>query len=473
MQKGNVWVVDDDSSIRWVLERAISREGMSCKTFEHANDVLNALNTEIPDVLLSDIRMPDIDGLSLLKIIKEQCPTLPVIIMTAHSDLDAAVNAYQQGAFDYLPKPFDIDETLALIDRAITHYREQKQPTNDENSLQSVSDMIGEAPAMQEVYRIIGRLSRSSISVLINGESGTGKELVAHALHRHSPRATAPFIALNMAAIPKDLIESELFGHEKGAFTGASQVRQGRFEQANGGSLFLDEIGDMPLDIQTRLLRVLAEGQFYRVGGYAPVKVDVRIIAATHQDLEKRVQAGDFREDLYHRLNVIRIQLPPLRDRTEDIPSLARYFLQKTAKELGVEAKVLHQQSLQIMMEYNWSGNVRQLENVCRWLTVMTASQEIMPQDLPQEIRQPDEKVKSVSRLSSQHWSQHLSLWADEALSEGKENILTDALPQFERTLLLSALAYTQGHKQDAARLLGWGRNTLTRKLKELGIEEY
>lgn len=474
MQKGNVWVVDDDSSIRWVLERAISREGMSCKAFEHANDVLNALNTEIPDVLLSDIRMPDIDGLSLLKIIKEQYPTLPVIIMTAHSDLDAAVNAYQQGAFDYLPKPFDIDETLALIDRAITHYHEQKQPNTDETSLQSVTDMIGEAPAMQEVYRIIGRLSRSSISVLINGESGTGKELVAHALHRHSPRASSPFIALNMAAIPKDLIESELFGHEKGAFTGASQVRQGRFEQANGGSLFLDEIGDMPLDIQTRLLRVLAEGQFYRVGGYAPVKVDVRIIAATHQDLEKRVQAGDFREDLYHRLNVIRIQLPPLRDRTEDIPSLARYFLQKTAKELGVEAKVLHQQSLQIMMEYNWSGNVRQLENVCRWLTVMTASQEIMPQDLPQEIRQPDEKAKNINRIaSSQHWSQHLSLWADEALGEGKENILTDALPQFERTLLLSALAYTQGHKQDAARLLGWGRNTLTRKLKELGIEEY
>ncbi|WP_193015861.1 nitrogen regulation protein NR(I) [Proteus sp. FME41] len=473
MQKGNVWVVDDDSAIRWVLERAISREGMLCRTFEHANDVLNALNTEMPDVLLSDIRMPDIDGLSLLRLIKENYPTLPVIIMTAHSDLDAAVNAYQQGAFDYLPKPFDIDETLALVDRAITHYREQKQPNNTGAALQSVSDMIGEAPAMQEVYRIIGRLSRSSISVLINGESGTGKELVAHALHRHSPRASSPFIALNMAAIPKDLIESELFGHEKGAFTGASQVRQGRFEQANGGSLFLDEIGDMPLDIQTRLLRVLAEGQFYRVGGYAPVKVDVRIIAATHQDLEKRVQAGDFREDLYHRLNVIRIQLPPLRDRTEDIPNLARYFLQKTAKELGVETKVLHQQSLQVMMEYTWSGNVRQLENVCRWLTVMTASQEIMPQDLPQEIRQPDEKTKGLSRPYSQHWSQHLSLWADEALSEGKENILTDALPQFERTLLLSALAYTQGHKQDAARLLGWGRNTLTRKLKELGIEEY
>ncbi|OAT51047.1 nitrogen regulation protein NR(I) [Proteus hauseri ATCC 700826] len=473
MQKGNVWVVDDDSSIRWVLERAITREGMLCRAFEHANDVLKALNSEQPDVLLSDIRMPDMDGLSLLKIIKEQYPTLPVIIMTAHSDLDAAVNAYQQGAFDYLPKPFDIDETLALIERAITHYREQKQPNNAENILQSVSDMIGEAPAMQEVYRIIGRLSRSSISVLINGESGTGKELVAHALHRHSPRALAPFIALNMAAIPKDLIESELFGHEKGAFTGASQVRQGRFEQANGGSLFLDEIGDMPLDIQTRLLRVLAEGQFYRVGGYAPVKVDVRIIAATHQDLEKRVNEGDFREDLYHRLNVIRIQLPPLRDRTEDIPSLARYFLQKTAKELGVETKSLHEQSLKTMMEYVWSGNVRQLENVCRWLTVMTASQEIMPQDLPSEIRLADEKAKNINRLTSQHWSQHLSLWADEALGEGKENILNDALPQFERTLLLSALAYTQGHKQDAARLLGWGRNTLTRKLKELGIEDY
>ncbi|MCT0070944.1 nitrogen regulation protein NR(I) [Proteus mirabilis] len=473
MQKGNIWVVDDDSSIRWVLERAITREGLTCKTFEHANDVLSALNSELPDVLLSDIRMPDIDGLSLLKSVKEQHPTLPVIIMTAHSDLDAAVNAYQQGAFDYLPKPFDIDDTLALIHRAITHYREQKQPNTTETNLQSVSDMIGEAPAMQEVYRIIGRLSRSSISVLINGESGTGKELVAHALHRHSPRAQAPFIALNMAAIPKDLIESELFGHEKGAFTGASQVRQGRFEQANGGSLFLDEIGDMPLDIQTRLLRVLAEGQFYRVGGYAPVKVDVRIIAATHQDLEKRVMEGDFREDLYHRLNVIRIQLPPLRDRTEDIPSLARYFLQKTARELGVETKVLHQQSLHCMMEYHWSGNVRQLENVCRWLTVMTASQEIMPQDLPQEIRQSDEKGKSIPRISSQHWSQHLSLWADEVFSKGKENILNDALPQFERTLLLSALSYTKGHKQDAARLLGWGRNTLTRKLKELGIEEF
>lgn len=473
MQKGNVWVVDDDNSIRWVLERAITREGMLCRVFEHANDVLSALNSELPDVLLSDIRMPYIDGLSLLNTIKEHYPTLPVIIMTAHSDLDAAVNAYQQGAFDYLPKPFDIDETLALIERAITHYREQKQPNTADNALQSVSDMIGEAPAMQEVYRIIGRLSRSSISVLINGESGTGKELVAHALHRHSPRALAPFIALNMAAIPKDLIESELFGHEKGAFTGASQVRQGRFEQANGGSLFLDEIGDMPLDIQTRLLRVLAEGQFYRVGGYAPVKVDVRIIAATHQDLEKRVNEGDFREDLYHRLNVIRIQLPPLRDRAEDIPSLARYFLQKTAKELGVEAKILHQQTLHIMMEYSWSGNVRQLENVCRWLTVMTASQEIMPQDLPPEIRQIDEKNKNINRQASQHWSYHLAQWADEMLSEGKENLLDDALPQFERILLLSALAYTQGHKQDAARLLGWGRNTLTRKLKELGIEGY
>ena len=473
MPQGNVWVVDDDSAIRWVLERAISREGLVCKTFEHAKEVLEALKSNMPDVLLSDIRMPEMDGLSLLTVIKEQYPLLPVIIMTAHSDLDAAVNAYQQGAFDYLPKPFDIDETLALIQRAITHYREQQQPNQPDSPLQSVSEMIGEAPAMQEVYRIIGRLSRSSISVLINGQSGTGKELVAHALHRHSPRASAPFIALNMAAIPKDLIESELFGHEKGAFTGASQVRQGRFEQANGGSLFLDEIGDMPLDIQTRLLRVLAEGQFYRVGGYAPVKVDVRIIAATHQDLEKRVQAGDFREDLYHRLNVIRIQLPPLHDRTEDIPNLARHFLQKTARELGVEAKVLHQQTLQLMIEYGWPGNVRQLENVCRWLTVMTASQEIMPQDLPQDIRQLTENNKIINRTTAQHWSQHLSLWADEALGEGKEQLLSEAQPQFERTLLLSALAYTQGHKQEAARLLGWGRNTLTRKLKELGIEDY
>ena len=316
MQRGIVWVVDDDSSIRWVLERALAGAGLTCTTFENGAEVLEALASKTPDVLLSDIRMPGMDGLALLKQIKQRHPMLPVIIMTAHSDLDAAVSAYQQGAFDYLPKPFDIDEAVALVERAISHYQEQQQPRNIQLN-GPTTDIIGEAPAMQDVFRIIGRLSRSSISVLINGESGTGKELVAHALHRHSPRAKAPFIALNMAAIPKDLIESELFGHEKGAFTGANTIRQGRFEQADGGTLFLDEIGDMPLDVQTRLLRVLADGQFYRVGGYAPVKVDVRIIAATHQNLEQRVQEGKFREDLFHRLNVIRVHLPPLRERRE------------------------------------------------------------------------------------------------------------------------------------------------------------
>ncbi|VDY36359.1 Nitrogen regulation protein NR(I) [Morganella morganii] len=373
MQPGKIWVVDDDSAIRWVLERALSSAGYACVCFDSAENALAALNSGQPDVLISDIRMPGMDGLSLLAAVKQHNPLLPVIIMTAHSDLDAAVNAYQQGAFDYLPKPFDIDDAVTLVARALEHYREQHLPVRQEAAADPVSGIIGESAAMQEVYRVIGRLSRSSISVLINGESGTGKELVAHALHHHSPRADAPFIALNMAAIPKDLIESELFGHEKGAFTGASQVRRGRFEQADGGSLFLDEIGDMPLDIQTRLLRVLAEGQFYRVGGYAPVKVDVRIIAATHQDLERLVAEGKFREDLFHRLNVIRMQLPPLRERPGDIPRLTRHFLQKTAKELGTEAKSLHPDTEALLMQLPWSGNVRQLENVCRWLTVMSA----------------------------------------------------------------------------------------------------
>lgn len=472
MQRGKVWIVDDDSSIRWVLERALSGAGMECISFENADTVLAALGQGNPEVILSDIRMPGLDGLSLLNQIKQNYPQLPVIIMTAHSDLDAAVSAYQHGAFDYLPKPFDIDETVALVERALSHYREQHQSASNPRLPVSVSDMIGEAPAMQEVYRIIGRLSRSSISVLINGESGTGKELVAHALHRHSPRASAPFIALNMAAIPKDLIESELFGHEKGAFTGANQVRHGRFEQANGGSLFLDEIGDMPLDIQTRLLRVLAEGQFYRVGGYAPVKVNVRIIAATHQNLERCVAEGKFREDLYHRLNVIRIQLPPLRDRVEDIPRLAHHFLQQTAKELGVEAKVLHPDTELALMHLPWSGNVRQLENVCRWLTVMAASKEVLVQDLPADLisHQPAGQAGNapVSRATlPENWPQLLAEWAQHALKEGKTDLLADALPLLERTLLNCALEYTNGHKQEAARLLGWGRNTITRKLKE------
>ncbi|MDE9539711.1 nitrogen regulation protein NR(I) [Xenorhabdus bovienii] len=476
MQRGKVWIVDDDSSIRWVLERALSGAGLECISFENADSVLTALSQDCPEVLLSDIRMPGLDGLNLLNQIKQSHPQLPVIIMTAHSDLDAAVSAYQQGAFDYLPKPFDIDETVALVERALSHYREQHQSSRNPQVAASVSEMIGEAPSMQEVYRIIGRLSRSSISVLINGESGTGKELVAHALHRHSPRASSPFIALNMAAIPKDLIESELFGHEKGAFTGANQVRHGRFEQANGGSLFLDEIGDMPLDIQTRLLRVLAEGQFYRVGGYAPVKVDVRIIAATHQNLEQRVTESKFREDLYHRLNVIRVQLPPLRDRVEDIPRLAHHFLQQTAKELGVEAKVLHPDTEIALTRLSWSGNVRQLENVCRWLTVMAASKEVLVQDLPADLIEtpPTEQIGNLPSSRSalpEHWPRQLAEWAQNALKEGRTDLLSDALPLLERTLLNCALEYTNGHKQEAARLLGWGRNTITRKLKELGIE--
>lgn len=470
MQQGVAWVVDDDSAIRWVLERALTGAGLRCIAFENASDVLNALTTQSPDVLLSDIRMPGLDGLTLLRQIKQHHPVLPVIIMTAHSDLDAAVSAYQQGAFDYLPKPFDIDDAVALVERAISHYQEQRQPRNAPASSPS-ADIIGEAPSMQDVFRIIGRLSRSSISVLINGESGTGKELVAHALHRHSPRAKAPFIALNMAAIPRDLIESELFGHEKGAFTGASQVRQGRFEQADGGTLFLDEIGDMPLDVQTRLLRVLADGQFYRIGGYAPVKVDVRIIAATHQNLELRVQEEKFREDLFHRLNVIRIHLPPLRERREDIPRLTRHFLDIAARELGVEAKLLHPETEAALTRLAWPGNVRQLENTCRWLTVMAAGQEVLIQDLPAELFETPVTGDTHACAQQESWATLLARWADGALRSGHQNLLSEALPEMERTLLTTALRHTQGHKQEAARLLGWGRNTLTRKLKELGME--
>lgn len=359
---------------------------------------------------------------------------------------------------------------MALVERAISHYQEQQQPRNAP-VFGPTTDIIGEAPAMQDVFRIIGRLSRSSISVLINGESGTGKELVAHALHRHSPRAKAPFIALNMAAIPKDLIESELFGHEKGAFTGANTIRQGRFEQADGGTLFLDEIGDMPLDVQTRLLRVLADGQFYRVGGYAPVKVDVRIIAATHQNLELRVQEGKFREDLFHRLNVIRVHLPPLRERREDIPRLARHFLQDAARELGVEAKLLHPETEAALTRLAWPGNVRQLENTCRWLTVMAAGQEVLIQDLPPELFETHVPESSTGQSLPDSWATLLAQWADRALRSGHQNLLSEAQPEMERTLLTTALRHTQGHKQEAARLLGWGRNTLTRKLKELGME--
>lgn len=463
-----VWILDDDSSIRWVLERALQGAKLSCASFAAAESLWQALEISQPRVIVSDIRMPGTDGLTLLERIGLHYPHIPVIIMTAHSDLDSAVSAYQAGAFEYLPKPFDIDEAIALVERALNHATEQA-PAAAEPQVKA-PEIIGEAPAMQEVFRAIGRLSRSSISVLINGQSGTGKELVAGALHKHSPRRDKPFIALNMAAIPKELIESELFGHEKGAFTGAASVRQGRFEQANGGTLFLDEIGDMPLDVQTRLLRVLADGQFYRVGGHSPVQVDVRIIAATHQDLEQLVLKGGFREDLFHRLNVIRVHLPPLSQRREDIPQLARHFLASAAKEIGVEAKILTPETAAKLQQLPWPGNVRQLENTCRWLTVMASGQEIIPQDLPPELfKEP--KAPQGSANPSQDWQNALKLWLDMRLSQGESDLLTEIQPAFERILLETALEHTQGHKQEAAKRLGWGRNTLTRKLKELAMD--
>ena len=463
-----VWIVDDDSSIRWVLQKALQAANIPCFSFENPHDLLLQLETEQPpEVIVSDIRMPQMDGMVLLSEVHKRFENIPVIIMTAHSDLDSAVNAYQSGAFEYLPKPFDIDEAVNLVQRALTHSREQSSK-NQPPELIKATEIIGEAPAMQEVFRAVGRLSRSSISVLINGQSGTGKELVAHALHRHSPRANNTFIALNMAAIPTDLIESELFGHEKGAFTGAQAARQGRFEQANGGTLFLDEIGDMPLNVQTRLLRVLADGQFYRVGGHNPVSVDVRIIAATHQNLELRVSEGKFREDLYHRLNVIRIHIPTLSERREDIPLLAGHFLQKAAAELAVEVKSLSKETKKILSNLPWPGNVRQLENMCRWLTVMASGQEVLPHDLPPEIHQQPVSIEKTA--TSGDWQTLLASWADTQLQSGHNNILDDAIMSFERILLERALHYTHGHKQDAAKRLGWGRNTLTRKLKELDM---
>ena len=472
--KTSVWIVDDDSSIRWVMERALKSESISCRSFAAAEPLLSALRGRQPEVIVSDIRMPDKDGLTMLEEVQQSHPDIPVIIMTAHSDLDSAVTAFQSGAFEYLPKPFDIDDAVALVQRALSHSREQRSQLPQHNQADDTPEIIGEAPAMQEVFRAIGRLSRSSISVLINGQSGTGKELVAAALHKHSPRAAKPFIALNMAAIPKDLIESELFGHEKGAFTGASGPRQGRFEQANGGTLFLDEIGDMPLEVQTRLLRVLSDGQFYRVGGHAPIEVDVRIIAATHQNLEKHVRANKFREDLFHRLNVIRVHLPPLAERREDIPKLAKHFLLQAANELGVECKILHQDTVTFMTQLNWPGNVRQLENVCRWVTVMASGQEVLVHDLPPEIVQSATGTESPAPTGGaepQNWQSMLSNWAIQQLAAGRIALLDEAMPQFEKVMLQAALNHTNGHKQEAARLLGWGRNTLTRKLKELDMQ--
>ncbi|MBN8429752.1 nitrogen regulation protein NR(I) [Microbulbifer salipaludis] len=461
-----VWIIDDDRSIRWVLERALSRAGIDTTCYENGDRALDDFYSESPDVVISDIRMPGSDGFKLLQRFQAERPSLPIIIMTAHSDLDSAVAAYQGGAFEYLPKPFDVDEAVAVTRRALAHANEQQpeEPVIVENGTAN-KEIIGEAPAMQEVFRAIGRLSHSNITVLINGESGTGKELVAAALHNHSPRKNQPFIALNMAAIPKDLMESELFGHEKGAFTGASAQRAGRFEQANGGTLFLDEIGDMPAETQTRLLRVLADGEFYRVGGHTPVKVDVRIIAATHQDLERLVEEHKFREDLFHRLNVIRIHIPRLADRREDIPRLVRHFFNSAAKDLGVEPKILLKETEEYLSGLDWPGNVRQLENTCRWITVMASGREVLVDDLPPELHQ-----QGAASEVPQDWQKALRLWADQALATGQREILSEAVPAFERALIAIALKHTAGRKRDAAELLGWGRNTLTRKLKELGM---
>jgi two-component system nitrogen regulation response regulator GlnG len=464
---GNVWIVDDDRSIRWVLERALSQSGFSITSFEGASEVLSQLAKSQPDAIISDIRMPGMDGLELLERIQTDHADIPIIIMTAHSDLDSAVSSYQGGAFEYLPKPFDVDDAVALVKRAVEHAYEQRKEAAPLAPELDTAEIIGEAPAMQEVFRAIGRLSHSNITVLINGESGTGKELVAHALHKHSPRAKQSFIPLNMAAIPKDLIESELFGHEKGAFTGAAAARRGRFEQADGGTLFLDEIGDMPAETQTRLLRVLADGEFYRVGGHTPVKVDVRIIAATHQNLESLVESGRFREDLFHRLNVIRIHIPKLAERREDIPKLARYFLTRSAEELSVEPKVLRPETEHYMCNLAWPGNVRQLENICRWLTVMASGREVLVSDMPPELV---EQQGGAGAIAS-NWEQALKNWADQQLSAGRQHILDTAVPAFERIMIETALKHTAGRRRDAAELLGWGRNTLTRKIKELNLQ--
>ena len=457
-----IWIVDDDASIRWVLEKALARENLETRSFANARDALTAFETETPQVLVSDIRMPGESGIELLQAVKARHPGLPVIIITAFSDLDSAVAAFQGGAFDYLAKPFDIDKAVALIRRAL---EESLREASVEAAPAETPEILGLAPAMQEVFRAIGRLSQSNVTVLITGESGTGKELVARALHKHSPRSNEPFIALNTAAIPKDLLESELFGHERGAFTGAQAMRRGRFEQAENGTLFLDEIGDMPADTQTRLLRVLADGEFYRVGGHTPVRVDVRIIAATHQDLETLVQAGKFREDLFHRLNVIRIHIPRLADRREDIPALAEHFLASAAQELSVETKVLKPETKEYLQHLPWPGNVRQLENTCRWITVMASGREVHVDDLPPELLNQQAEAQPAH-----NWEQALRNWSDQALARGQSNLLDEAVPAFERIMIETALKHTAGRRRDAALLLGWGRNTLTRKIKELGM---
>ncbi|MDR0933618.1 MAG: nitrogen regulation protein NR(I) [Burkholderiaceae bacterium] len=470
-----VWIVDDDESIRWVLEKAIDRENIPNRSFSSAAEVLTALEDAQPQVLISDIRMPGASGLDLLSEVKARFPAMPIIIMTAHSDLETAVSAFKGGAFEYLAKPFDISEAVDLVRRAMQENQVSDAP---EQLLAATPEILGKAPAMQEVFRAIGRLSHSNITVLITGESGTGKELVARALHKHSPRKNRPFIALNMAAIPRDLLESELFGHERGAFTGAQGLRRGRFEQAEGGTLFLDEIGDMPLDLQTRLLRVLSDGHFYRVGGNQSIRADVRVIAATHQDLEQQVREGRFREDLFHRLNVIRLRLPSLAERKEDIPLLIRHFLAHSAKQLGVEAKRLSVDALEFLMRCDLEGNVRQLENLCYWFTVMVPGQTIevkdMPQDLirknlPQSDTSPD-SAGSQPQGGSSDWAALLEKEVATRLAQGESGLMEAASRRFETVMIQAALRHTRGRKNEAASLLGIGRNTITRKIQELGI---
>src|SRR5882724_1061353 len=498
-----IWIVDDDQSIRFVLEKALAREDLLVRSFTNTRDVLSALEDDVPQVLVSDIRMPGGSGIDLLTRVKELHPGLPVIVMTAYSDLDSAVSAFQGGAFEYLPKPFDVPKAVELIRRALDE--SMREEVRDERIAQ-MPEMLGQAPAMQDVFRAIGRLSQSIVTVLITGESGSGKELVAHALHKHSPRSTGPFVAINTAAIPKDLLESELFGHERGAFTGAQTTRRGRFEQADGVTLFLDEIGDMPFDLQTRLLRVLSDGQFYRVGGHNPLRSNVRVIAATHQNLEERVKLGHFREDLFHRLNVIRLRLPALRERREDVPALARFFLQKSAKELGVEAKRITDAALARLMAFDFPGNVRQLENICHWLTVMAPAQTVEAKDLPPELLGDAVSTLRVAVHSvadaaeaplapaahapaapavaaapspavsdaplSPNWLVDLERESRGMLQAGTPEVWDTLTRKFEAQLIHTALEITRGRRIEAAQKLGIGRNTITRKIQELGLDD-
>ena len=541
-EPATLWLIDDDAALRMVLADTFEDAGLTVISFTQAqaawtrlNDILKSSESTalLPDVILTDIRMPMMDGLSFSDWVHKHFPKLPIVIMTAHSDLTSAISSYQTGAFEYLPKPFDLDDAVATIYKAINYQPNlvisnhsiesntnvstdtKEQPVNKSNAAKSArktskaaeskthekpkpqtnnnpSGIIGQSQAMQTVFRAIGRLAHSPITVLITGESGTGKELVASALHQHSPRHNKTFIALNMAAIPHDLIESELFGHEKGAFTGATTSRQGRFEQADGGTLFLDEIGDMPFSTQTRLLRVLANGEFFRVGGQQRVKVDVRIIAATHQNLEELVKQGKFREDLFYRLNVIRLPLPPLRTRREDVPALTTYFMQRAAEQMNTAPKQLHPAAMQMMQSFEWRGNVRQLENVCLWLTVMATGDTVMIDDLPPELLEnisstldnqqqhvssqdaiENNHLQSQDTFGTQSWQQALAIWAKQSLQAGATDILQTATPEFERVLLTAALHHSGGKKIAAANLLGWGRNTLTRKLQQLNLSSY